>query len=694
MKFAKQTCCTVIASFFASLSASILASVLFVQNAPAIEPTAANGKTDQISAAIRLAAGRVLPAVVVVEPISAGDAKSGEVQLNAPTSGLVIDPDGYVLTSSLPADATSATILVTLADGQRYAADVVARDYHRELAMLKIDVPQPIAAVRLSDSPLPPVGSTTVAVARYSSAAVPMVASGILSATNRLEGVALQTDARVSPSFYGGPLIDIRGQILGVLIPAVGEAGAENPTDWYDSGVAFAIDAATISGKLSRLKDGRDIRKGLLGIVASGKDPNVFNTTLSAVRPRSPAEIAGLQAGDEITAIGDVAVKRFGGIKQALGRYDSGEVIQVTAIRDGEIKTFDVTLAETIDPLMPQRIGVLVRTETNSNGDDRLIIRDVLPGGAAAGVLEVDDQIVAWVDQGEPSRLVDVDGIRSRLMVSEAAAEIQLDIVRNEKTMRVDLTTKNVSDQREFPAPRWTRDQGRSSGGDGDGDNADADDNKNEKKQDGVDPGTWVASALDLPTASGIAAIAAPKVDPESDARQRPMSMLILLADEKSDDPVSLVNPWRSAASRSDTIVCVVTPSGSRGWQLKDVETIRSLIAAVGKKYDLYPGAIAISPLDFDDDKSTTSDRMVLASAFSMSALISGATLDGSTRPPAIRMKENSAAEPLQMALPLAADDDLPSFAQAMTNNGFPVLAVEKWSRKSLLNWAFGLQSL
>lgn len=630
------------------------------------------GKPDQLSVAIRNAADRILPAVVVVEPISTGDNRIGEVQLSAPTSGLVIDPDGYILTSSLPVEATSATILVTFANGDRYAAEVVARDYHRELVVLKIKVPGPIAAATLQDIEQPPIGSTTIAVARYSSSAVPMVASGILSATKRLDGVAIQTDARISPSFYGGPLIDLRGRLLGILIPAVGQGGAENPTDWYDSGVAFAIDAPTISRKIEQLKSGEDVRKGLIGLVAGQNDPNVFDTTLSAVRPRSPADEAGIMAGDKVLKIDDVAVRRFGGIRQALGRYDSGEVISVTVERDGDAKVFEVTLAETIEPLTPQRIGILLRKGDKTDKSAGVIVDDVLPGESATDVLKIGDRIIAWVDADEPSPITDAGSLRSRLMVSDEDSAIQLDVVRDGKTIRVDLTTTSVADQFDFPAPRKVRHGG-------------------EHEDDGVE---WTASAFDLPTASGVAAIAAPPINAEWEKNHRPLSLLILLADEKTDDPKTLAEPWCTSASLSETVVCVLTPSDARGWQLKDIETIGSMIAALGKQFPLHRSAVAIAPLGFDDGESGSSDRMVLASAFSMTGQIFGAMLDASTSPPAARIQENSASEPLQFALPIDGDEELPAFAQGLARGGFAILRVGKMTKSELLNWTFGLQSL
>ena len=238
-----------------------------------------------MAGAIRNAAGRVLPSVVTIEIIGTAGIKSGEVEQDAPTSGIVVDEEGFVIASSIVAERPSASILVVLPDGSRHAAKVVARDHHRDLVLLKIKTDAPLVPIPWPESP--PnlrIGQTTIAVGRYGTDASPMVSGGVLSATQRLDGIALQTDARVSASLYGGPLIDLRGNFIGVLIPAVAEGGAPDATSWYDSGIAFAIPSTVLRAKLDRLRDGQDIKKGLIGIVSKSKDPYENSTEIAAVR--------------------------------------------------------------------------------------------------------------------------------------------------------------------------------------------------------------------------------------------------------------------------------------------------------------------------------------------------------------------------------------------------------------------------
>lgn len=644
-----------------------LVSAVWIWGSPG---SAGAAELDEMSAAVRRAAERVLPAVVVVEPISTGDARSGEVQLSAPTSGLVVDPAGYILTSSLPVASDSAAVLVTTGQGDRYAANLVARDYHRDLALLKVSPEEPMAAMRISGGPFPPIGSTTVAVGRYSSAAGPMVAAGILSATSRLEGVAIQIDARVSPSFYGGPVVDLRGQLLGVLVPAVGEAGAENPTDWYDSGVAFAIEAPAIAAKIESLKSGVDVHRGLLGIVAPTKDGNDKNTTLSAVRPRSPAEAAGLRAGDRVVSVADRAVDRFGAIRHVLGRFDAGDVVAIEVDRDGDRQTFEVTLAREIPPLTPQRIGLrLAEDRRGDPGDDAEdndgpIVVGVDPTGEVAAPLEVGDRIAGMIDdQGEVAEISDIGSLRSRLMVLPEESEIRLRVVRRGEPTTVAVTTTTIAETTEFAGAESL----------------------------GFEPPdqTWITEAFDLPTASGVSAILGPKPDADGDAVT--LSLAILLSDSKVDDPKTLIESFAGDAAAAGVVVCVITPSSDRGWQLKDIETVSTIRSALGKRYRL--AGASISSLDFADDKSTTSDRMAIAAAFSMVGQIDGVLIDPQTRPPAIRLKENEASQPIQFLLPADRDESTPDLGVSLGRAGYPVLTGSV-DRDRLLRWTYWLQTL
>src|SRR6056297_2461319 len=99
-----------------------------------------------LARAVRGSAESVLGSVVTVEVVGAGDASVGEVRVDAPTCGVVVSAEGYVLASSMVEEGASASRLVLLPDGTRHAASVVARDRRREMTLLKIDPPESLEA--------------------------------------------------------------------------------------------------------------------------------------------------------------------------------------------------------------------------------------------------------------------------------------------------------------------------------------------------------------------------------------------------------------------------------------------------------------------------------------------------------------------------------------------------------------------
>ena len=102
------------------------------------------------------------------------------------------------------------------------------------------------------------VGQWAIAVGRTFESDRPNMAVGILSAVERIWGKAIQTDAAVSPNNYGGPLVDIRGRVMGVLVPLSPEAAGEVAgMEWYDSGIGFAIPMEHIQPGLAAAEKGR-----------------------------------------------------------------------------------------------------------------------------------------------------------------------------------------------------------------------------------------------------------------------------------------------------------------------------------------------------------------------------------------------------------------------------------------------------
>jgi serine protease Do len=291
-------------------------------------------------AAFRRAVDRVAPAVVRIEPAGLSEAGIGGAAEAAPatgaSSGLVVDPAGWVVTTAfaVPTDATQA--IVMLPDGTRQAARAVGRDLARGLVLLKIELAPGISLPVAETAPRSElaVGQWTLAVGRAWSTTAPSVAIGILSAKNRAWGRAVQTDASVSPANYGGPLVDIEGRVIGILAPLPADtAGMMAGTELYDSGIGFAVPIADISSVLPRLMNGETLRPGILGIGYSSRDPFTAPANIATCRVGSPAAKAGLRPGDTVVTAAGQPVTRIAELRHVLAPRYAGDTVELVVDR-------------------------------------------------------------------------------------------------------------------------------------------------------------------------------------------------------------------------------------------------------------------------------------------------------------------------------------------------------------------------
>ncbi len=114
------------------------------------------------------------------------------------------------------------------------------------------------------------------------------VSVGVISAVNRIHGLAIQTDVKVSPVNYGGPLIDLTGKIQGILVPLSPRFdgdGASAGVEWYDSGIGFAIPSRDLMKVVDRLRAGKDLKPGKLGLTLQPVSPFASELKVDKVLP-------------------------------------------------------------------------------------------------------------------------------------------------------------------------------------------------------------------------------------------------------------------------------------------------------------------------------------------------------------------------------------------------------------------------
>ena len=293
--------------------------------------------------------GRVLPA----DGWDLQFGRRGQRYLEGQGSGVIVDAeDGYVLTNYHVVRGADA-ILVRLSDGRVIAGDdvgVVGFDVATDLAVLRVNAGD-LASIAWGDSERLEVGDWVLAVGNpYGLDRT--VTSGIVSAKQRrgVNGTAyqdfLQTDAAVNPGNSGGPLLDIEGKLVGITTAIVGQAF---------QGITFAIPSKVAKDVYEHLKKHGKVSRGWLGVEMQAVDealakklglPKASGALIAKVLAGSPADKAGLEAGDVIVQWNGQKVLDAAELPLLVARTDVGATAKVIVIRDGKELTLDVTTTE------------------------------------------------------------------------------------------------------------------------------------------------------------------------------------------------------------------------------------------------------------------------------------------------------------------------------------------------------------
>ncbi|HKU26370.1 MAG TPA: Do family serine endopeptidase [Candidatus Sulfotelmatobacter sp.] len=268
-------------------------------------------------------------------------------------SGVVISPDGYIVTNNHVIDG-AVDIRVTMHDRRVLKAKLIGADPLTDLAVLKVNETN-MASVPWGDSTQVRPGQLVLAFGnpygfRFT------VTRGIVSAVNRPNldtnrskpGEFIQTDAAINPGNSGGPLVDARGEVVGINTFLVSPSGTF-------SGMGFAIPAQIVKPTVDQLIRTGKVEHARIGIGITDVTPEnakffgdstAMGAVVTQVDPDSPGAKAGLQVGDVITEINGQKVNDSGELQVYVSQQKPGTKVEMTVLRNGKTENMPVTLEE------------------------------------------------------------------------------------------------------------------------------------------------------------------------------------------------------------------------------------------------------------------------------------------------------------------------------------------------------------
>jgi len=270
---------------------------------------------------------------------------------NSLGSGVIISPDGYILTNDHVIDSAEE-IVVALGDGRELDAEVVGTDSATDIALLKVDASD-LPYLQLGESGDVAVGDIVLAMGNPFGVGQ-TVTMGIVSATGRgdlnIETYEdfIQTDAAINPGNSGGPLVNVAGDVIGINTAILSRTGGNN-------GVGFAVPSNVANEVMEQIIDHGEVKRGWLGVTIQNLNADMaeqFNLSeprgalVGNVDSSGPAGEAGVKTGDVIVGVGGEGIENVSDLQWTIARAGPDSTVDLHIIRDGEEITVPVTLEE------------------------------------------------------------------------------------------------------------------------------------------------------------------------------------------------------------------------------------------------------------------------------------------------------------------------------------------------------------
>ncbi|WNN49261.1 serine endoprotease DegP [Siccibacter colletis] len=320
-------------------------------------------------------------------------------------SGVVIDAaKGYVVTNNhVVNNATS--IKVQLSDGRRFDAKMVGNDPRSDIALIQIQNPKNLTAIKLADSDKLRVGDYTVAIGNPFGLGE-TVTSGIVSALGRSGLNAenyenfIQTDAAINRGNSGGALVNLNGELIGINTAILAPDGG-------NIGIGFAIPSNMVKNLTSQMVQYGQVRRGELGIMGTELNSELAKAMkvdaqrgafVSQVMPNSSAAKAGIKPGDVIVSLNDKAISSFAALRAEVGTMPVGSKLKLGLLRDGKQMTVNIELQQSSQNQVDSSSifsGIEGAEISNRGADKGVVVNSIKANSPAAAIgLKKGDVIV------------------------------------------------------------------------------------------------------------------------------------------------------------------------------------------------------------------------------------------------------------------------------------------------------------
>ena len=267
-------------------------------------------------------------------------------------SGVIISPDGYIVTNNHVVD-DAVNVQVILDDNRQFTAKVIGKDENTDIALVQIDASN-LPYLSWGDSDALKLGQWVLAVGNPFNL-TSTVTAGIVSAKSRSIGIMggqmplesfIQTDAAVNPGNSGGALVNTNGELVGINSAIASETGSY-------SGYSFAVPATIARKVVEDLKKYGEVQRAVLGVMMRTVNDSIGKVNdlekmegafVVSTTEEGAAREAGIKKGDIIVSIDGNSVKTSSQLQEQIGKYNPGDKITVGLIRDGKEKDIDVVL--------------------------------------------------------------------------------------------------------------------------------------------------------------------------------------------------------------------------------------------------------------------------------------------------------------------------------------------------------------